>query len=1015
MAAPPESNADTLFENQIRPLLVENCIKCHGDKKAESSLRLDSRAALMQGGDNGPAIKPGNPKESLLVLVVSHQNDIEMPPEGELSGDQVAVLEKWIEAGAPWPGEGATASPRKSRSGPPTGEERKFWSFQPIADSPVPEVADTGWPLTPVDRFILARLEAKQIKPVASTDKHTLLRRVTFDLTGLPPTPGEIEAFVTDTSPDALSKVVERLLASPAYGERWSRHWLDVVRYADTAGETADYPVREAWKYRNYVIKSFNEDKPYDQFVREQVAGDLLAAESPPEKFAERVTATGFLAISRRFGFDSINYHHLTIQDTIDTTGQAFLGLSLGCARCHDHKYDPVSAADYYALYGIFASTKYAFPGDESTKRPADFPALIPTTEAAAQKQKYDEQLAAFDARLKALEEEKKSASAELSSHVEFDGNFELQTPDKPPGKPWTFLEGTLVQTAAQSPFENVYRGGAVGLAFPNNAANNAMGQAVSPTRTPADTPLLYFNADFRNTPSPQGGDGSYRFYLGHGPGQSAAVELFANRQSFFVRNGAAIQEIRRIEEGQWYNVQLVLNLKDRTFTGAVGKPGDVTPFNGKTFFPAWDGTVDYFFVDGFGHIGGVKPAHEVDNIAIRTEAMKPVAEKTDDAVPVEAIAAWKNRSEELQNRITQIDKETGETNQKKQSLLEAGPYEIAYAVAEGAPQNVKIQKRGEPTRPGDEVPRRWLELFGGDLLPAEETGSGRRQLADWLTRADNPLTARVIVNRIWQHHFGQGIVPTENDFGIRGTAPTHPELLDWLARRFMESGWSIKSLHRQIIASRVYQLSSRNDAAAVNVDPGNTLLWRFNRRRLDAEELRDALLVLGGKLDHAPGEGHPFPPMPTWGFSQHGPFAAVYDTNKRSVYLMTQRLKRHPYLALFDGADTNASTAHRAVTTVPTQALFVMNDPLMHEQAAGFARQLLGATSDAAERVKLAFRLAYGREATAEEVADESSFVESYRQKLAATGLPAEKLDELAWSAFARTLLASNEFVFVD
>jgi Protein of unknown function (DUF1553)/Protein of unknown function (DUF1549)/Planctomycete cytochrome C len=780
---------DQLFEGQIRPLLLEKCVKCHGDDKSESGLRLDSRAALMQGGDSGPAIVPGDPAKSLLVSALKHDGGIEMPPGTFLPGDQIAVVEKWIEAGAPWPDEGSATTPKKTRSGEPTDEERRHWSFQPIADPPVPQVVTVGGAMHPIDAFLAAKLHEQGLQPVGPADRRTLVRRATFDLTGLPPAPADVDSFEADQSPDAFAQLVERLLASSAYGERWARHWLDVVRYADTAGETGDYPAPLAWKYRNYVIKAFNDDKPYDQFVREQVAGDLLADPAQPGRFAESVTATGYLAISRRFGFDSVNYMHLTYQDTIDTVGQSVLGLTLGCARCHDHKYDPITAADYYALYGIFKSTNYAFPGDEQTKRPGDMTPLVPADQLATLRKPYDEQLAAFDAEIKQAEEAKK-------------------------------------------------------------------------------------------------------------------------------------------------------------------------PF-------------------------------------VEQQKAEP-------------------ENEELKQKIKDADAPIAGLKTKKEQLRFSPPFPTAYGVTDGKGENVKIQKRGEPTRPGDEVARRFLTVLGGDSVPADEPGSGRRQLADWLTRPGNPLTARVIVNRVWQHHFGQGLVVTENDFGIRGSAPTHPELLDWLASRFIEGGWSIKSLHRVIMSSQAYQRSCGQSEACVAVDPGNTLLWRFSRRRLDAEEIRDSILLVSGRLDSSPGEGHPFPPVNTWGYSQHRPFMAIYESTKRSIYLMTPRLGRHPFLALFDGADTNASTPDRAATTVPTQALFWMNDPLVHEESQAFARRLLG-ESDADARFELAYRTALARRPDAAEVAAGRGFVDRYLTGLKATDTPADQHDVLAWAAFARTLFASNEFLYID
>ncbi|MEX2188503.1 MAG: DUF1549 domain-containing protein, partial [Pirellulales bacterium] len=375
------------FENHVRPVLVEHCVKCHGPKKAESGLRLDGRATLLAGGDSGPAVVPGQPDKSLLLAAIRHQDDLEMPPDGKLDDREIDAIARWIKDGAAWPENLKLAGDSSSiRSGTITDEERKFWSFQPIEAVEPPPVDESRLVHNAIDRFIHARLAAEGLSMRKPADKRTLLRRATFDLTGLPPTPDEIEAFLADESPRAFENVVDHLLASAAYGEHWGRHWLDVVRYADTAGETADYPTPLAYKYRNWVIRALNADMPYDEFVRQQIAGDILgqemldsAGDTPSAellaRYGDMLTATGFIAISRRFGFDVENYHHLTIQDTIDVTGQAVLGLTLGCARCHDHKFDPVNKEDYYAWYGIFESTRYSFPGSEEKKRPYD---LVP-------------------------------------------------------------------------------------------------------------------------------------------------------------------------------------------------------------------------------------------------------------------------------------------------------------------------------------------------------------------------------------------------------------------------------------------------------------------------------------------------------------------------------------------------------------------------------------------------------------------------------------------------------------
>lgn len=788
--------SEDLFEQHIRPLFLQKCAECHGDEKSESGLRLTSRQALMSGGESGPAIVPGDAAASLLVHVLAPGADIEMPPDGPLPAETVAAVERWVESGAVWPGAAISTGPRTTRSGEPTAEERQHWAYQVPVDPPVPSVGGAvATSVHPIDAFIRARLAEAGIDHVAPARKATLLRRVTYDLTGLPPEPADLDSFIADTSPDAFARVVDRLLAEPAYGERWGRHWLDLVRYADTAGETGDYPAPQAWKYRNYVIAAFNADKPYDQFLREQLAGDLLADPADAETFAERITATGFLAISRRFGFDSVNYMHLTHQDTIDTLGQATLGLTVGCARCHDHKYDAITAADYYALYGIFASTKLSFPGDEQTKRPRDLVPLLPPAQLAGKRRAHAARLVVTERLRQQAEDHKQRLDAALAAAKRVD--------DKP----------------------------------------------------------------------------------------------------------------------------LVASLTPR-----------------------------------------VKQAEE-------------------------SLAALKKQHEAIEF---------------------APPYPVAYAAAEGTPQHAQIQKRGEPDRLGDKVPRRFLTVLGGASLPADEPGSGRRQLADWITSPANPLTARVIVNRVWQHHFGVGLVATPNDFGVRGTSPSHPQLLDWLACRLVENGWSLKWLHRLILSSATYQLASATDQPAAEADPDNTLLWRFNRRRLSAEEIRDSLLLLGGGLDRTPGRAHPFPPVESWAFSQHRPFNDVYDTPKRSIYLMTPRLSRHPLLALFDGADPNATTPERDATTVPTQALFWMNAPLVHEQALGLAEQLLGEPEPEA-RVELAYRRVFGRRPTAAEANRAGGYLAECEVVLAAAGLPAEQRTRQAWASFARTLFASNEFLFVD
>jgi len=801
---------DDFFEQKLRPLLVAHCLECHGSdtRKRQAGLRLDSRAGWAQGGDSGPAIVPGEPERSLLIAAVRHADSApKMPPKGKLSAAQIADLETWIKEGAADPRQAPAADGsdgKPTARGPLTmAEGREFWSFRPLADPPMPTVKATQWPRNSIDFFLLARWEAAGLVPAPDADPQTLLRRAAFDLTGLPPEPALLESFLAAPSPQAFALAIDRLLDSPRYGERWGRHWLDVVRYADTSGNASDYPVPQAHRYRDWVVRAVQRDLPYDEFLRRQIAGDLLPAASPAER-QENLIATGYLAIARRFGGSRDGEHHLTIEDAIDNLGKAVLGSTVSCARCHDHKFDPFTTRDYYAWYGIFESTRFPFPGAEADKKQADFVPLISPEEIERLVAPHREKLAALDAEIKQRE---------------------------------------LAESEAKK--------------------------------------------------------------LPEGPDKKTAV----------------------------------------------------------------------------------------------------------DAAVAQLADARKRRAA---------------------AVNESPPIDDAYAVAEGKPANTRLQLRGDPKRLGDEVPRRFLEVLGGQPLPPDAQGSGRRELAEWLVSPANPLPARVFVNRVWLHHFGRGIVATPNDFGVRGQPPTHPDLLEHLASGFIRDGWSLKALHRRILLSRAWQLASQSvDSSDANEskdtvgasevrrmadlqanlakDPTNALGWRFERRRLDAEAIRDTLLWVGGELDESPAGAHPFPPRHTWGWTQHNPFVAVYESNRRSLYLMQSRLKRHPYLALFDGADPSSSTGMRSPSTTPLQALFALNDPLAHRVAANVATRAMGAGSDDSSRIDAACRLVWSRSATPAELADCSAFLAAYRQRLTPTD------DRQVWSAMARALLASNEFLYVD
>ncbi|MFO0951088.1 MAG: PSD1 and planctomycete cytochrome C domain-containing protein [Isosphaeraceae bacterium] len=772
LADDPETN----FEVGVRPVLAGTCFPCHGGKKTSGGLRVDSRDALLRGGDSGPAIVPGDPESSRLLRAVRHDDaDLAMPPGRKLADREIEGLSRWIKAGAAWP----------SRTNPTKGfAASRHWAFEPVKGVNPPD-DPTGWAASPIDRFVAAGWRTAGVEPVEQVDPRTLIRRLTFDLTGLPPTPEETAEFLADSSPAAYQKLVDRLLASPRYGERWGRHWLDLARYADTAGDNADYPVPELAKYRDYVIDAFNADKPYDQFIREQLAGDVLASEVPANRYAEQVVATGFLALSRRYATGPYELWHLTLEDAVDATGRALMGLTLRCARCHDHKFDPLTQKDYYALYGAFASTVFPYAGSEefqSKKLPREhFASLVPPAESGPR-------LTAFRQWLTSNEEKARSCEADATK------------------------------------------------ADPSTA-------------------------------------------------------------------GRLKDQARRLREA------------------------------------------------------------------------------------AEAARKW-GRPEDLPG---------------------------AYAVSEGKPADSPIHRKGDPGQPGPVVPRGapgFLRDHGCPPPSVAPQSSGRRELAEWLTRPEHPLTARVMVNRVWQHHFGRGIVATPSNFGLRGEPPSHPELLDWLADRFVRDGWSIKALHRRIVTSEVYQLSSRVDPEAQRKDPGNRWLCRFDRRRLDAESLRDALLAVSGRLDPGRPGAHPFPPVQDWHWTQHTPFKESYPTRHRTVFLMTQRLQRQPFLALFDGPDTNGSTEIRSRSTVPLQSLYLMNDPFVRDCAGAFADRVRAEPGDA---VVMAVRLAWNREPSADERQRFMSYLDSYARRAEGAGAARAEAQNEAWTSLARVILTANEFLYVD
>ena len=771
------------FEQRIRPLLLRRCIRCHGENKRGHELRIDSRLALLAGGKNGPAIVPGNVNRSLLIQAVRYEQDgPQMPPTGKLPNEEIELLEEWIAAGAPWP---------TSTGTPPRDNTENHWSFAPLGHVE-PPADNTGWSANPIDAFIVDNLRQQGLALGQQADARTLIRRVYFDLVGLPPPWQEVQSFVQDPSPAAWKQIVNRLLNSAQYGERWGRHWLDLARYSDTQGGSVDCPVPQAYLYRDYVIDAFRSDKPYDLFIREQIAGDLIAASNPEDNSSEAIIATGFVGLSLRNGIFKHYHPELIIEDTIDTIGKSILGLSIRCARCHDHKVEPISTADYYRIYGIFASSRYPFSGSE-----------LPTFSAGE--------------------------TVPLISRSQWS---ELDPEQR------TRIEQLRAQIQQQR----------------------------------ADHP--------------------------------AQKELQAKRKRLN-RDVARYHQLRR---------QGLSDVALRT---------------------------------------------SIDDQDIR---IREVVAKLDTSV------------RKLWDELKSVEREAD--------------IQRAYAMREGIPHDVPVQIGGDPFDEGKVVQRGVLQRLAGRQafqIPAGQ--SGRLQFARWLSSPDNPLTPRVAANYIWRFHFGKGIVSTVDNFGLGGALPTHPQLLDWLAREFIDNGWSVKHLHRQILLSNTYQLASTADSSNLTVDPTNRWYWRFDRRRLDAESIRDGILQTSGVLNTDRPGAHPFPPESGWQFSQHGPFKAIYDSPHRSVYLMTQRIQRHPFLALFDGADPSRVTSQRKNTAVALQALYLRNSPFIHQQSEKLAQRLLNTYSAPRQRIIRAIQSAWSREPTPSEIDQALNYIATFAENMKFAG----------------------------
>ncbi len=949
--AADDAASNQFFEVKIRPILVEHCFKCHSEAKQRGSLRLDSRATIMTGGDQGPAIIPGKPELSLLVKAVSYDGELKMPPTKKLSKEHIADLTRWIEMGAPWPG-GDTAATSTTRRGEfkITDKDRAHWAFQPLRRPPVPSTKNSQWISNPIDAFILAKLESKGLSPNPPAAKHELLRRLHYDLTGLPPTPEEVEEFLANPLSTAYETAVNQLLDSPRYGEKWARHWLDLVRYAETNSYERDNPKPHVWRYRDYVIRSFNNDKPYDRFVREQLAGDEL-----PEAGNESVIATGYyrLGIWDDEPSDPLQSRYDSLDDIVATTSQVFLGLTVDCARCHDHKIDPIPQKDYYRMVSFFHNINHFRNGGPTDE--------VPLLERPEDRIAYERQIKDLEKKRDAVQAEVREVENEYRAKAlksERDGLHHNDLDDLE----YRFYRDTWNRLPDFSTIK------------PEDTGRLPRRLFELTPRTRNEAFGFVFEA-FLIVPEA----GSYTFYLDSDDGARLTVD------------GKKVIEydgIHGLGNERRASIDLAkgrLPIKLEYFQNQFGLGLSV----------AWSGP-------GFSR----RSLSASEKTALAADVAKVIEREGPSLIGAERVQHYKS-----------LLKELGKLKAQKV------PVDRGLAVTEAgnrAPETF-VLVRGNPHVKGPKVEPGFLEVLGEAVppmstMPEQNKTTGRRRaLAEWITSVENPLTARVMVNRIWQYHFGRGLVRSPNNFGTQGDKPTHPELLDWLASEFVARGWSMKDLHRLILLSNTYQMSSRSNPTAFSTDPTNDLFWRYDMRRLSAEEIRDSILNVSGVLNLKMFGPAVYPEIarevmlgqskPGYGWEK----SPAAEQNRRSVYVHVKRSLVLPILESFDAAETDRSSPVRFATTQPTQALGMLNGSFLHKQAALLADRIQREAGDDTEKqVRRGLLLVMSRAPAEAEVARGMKLLRRLQES---DGMSPDS----ALKAFCLVALNLNEFIYLD
>jgi hypothetical protein len=921
-AAEPEQPAAVDFDRDIARLLGANCLSCHSGADPSGSLNMTNRAAVLAGGDSGPAITPEKPGESNLIERVRQG---EMPPTGKgkpLTAAEIELLSRWIAAGAAWP-QDRVLNPYEFSSEKRAGLD--WWSLSPPKRPMPPTVAHEAWVRNPIDAFVVARLEKAGLEPSVEADRNTLLRRAKFDLIGLPPSPEEVDAYLADSGADAYERMIDRLLASPQYGERWGRHWLDVVRFGESDGYETNKPRATAWHYRDYVIRAFNEDRPYPQFILEQLAGDRVGADA----------ATGFLVGGTHdvVGIQNIEgqlqQRANDLDDMLATTSTAFLGITAGCARCHDHKFDPITHRDYHALKAVFTGVRH---GERETK-PADY------EERLREEPQIRRDLAATDRKL-----------------ADFEPLAKVDPPADSPRRPAVHPHGNIDHFA------------------PRTARFVRFTSLATSQNEPCIDELEIFSTES----SPR------NVALASAGAKATASGVYQN-------GATSIHKLEHIHDGQYGNGRSWISNQDGAGWVMIELAAPI-----EIDRVSWARDREGKFLDRL-------PTKYKIEVAVEPGAWQTVA-SGDDRSAYAAGAARTALSAELvaPERADEFKKLIAERDRLLSRLPLAGARSL-YAGTFEQPEATKRLHRGDVMQPREEVTPGSVAALGKQLALASDAPEHERRLAlaRWIGDAENPLTARVLVNRLWHYHFGQGLVPTPSNLGFHGGTPSHPELLDWLATEFIARGWSIKAMHRAIMLSATYRQSSKANEKALAVDAGNKLLWRFSPRRLEAEPIRDSILWVSGRLDpRMEGPGYDaFEPNTNY-VHVYLPRQSFGPTEfRRMVYQQKPRVLQDSTFGEFDCPDASQVAPKRNVSTTALQALNLLNSPFLVEQSGEFAKRLRKeAGSDAAAQARLAFRLALSRAPAEDELNKAVALVETH-------GL----------EALCRALYNASEFIYVD